>query len=399
MEALTTSRGMPLRVSSSTLDSEELDRTATEDEIKVIQSTQFGAFNGLHPQAANGNVLSPSRRSINSRAFPGGRGGTSLDDLEEGVLEKTNKDKLFSKWRNQALVSGLAYCLCSCSMILLNKLVLSGYNLNAGISLMFYQNLVSVVVICSLRASGTIATEPITWKLICIWFPVNLIFVGMLVSSIFSLKYINVAMVTILKNITNLITAVGEVYLFNKRHSSKVWGSLLLMVVSAICGGLTDLSFHRTGYAWQILNCFLTAAYSLTLRKVMDLAKQATKSGSLNEFSMVLLNNSLSLPLGLALALIFKEPDYLYNSPIIRLPMFWVVSTLSGLFGLAISFTSMWFLHQTGPTTYSLVGSLNKIPISMAGILLFKVPTSVSNLLSILFGLFAGVMFAKAKLS
>ncbi|KAA8543755.1 hypothetical protein F0562_022068 [Nyssa sinensis] len=33
----------------------------------------------------------------------------------------------------------------------------------------------------------------------------------------------------------------------------------------------------------------------------------------------------------------------------------------------------MWFLNQTGPTTYSLLGSLNKIPISIAGIVLFKV--------------------------
>lgn len=49
----------------------------------------------------------------------------------------------------------------------------------------------------------------------------------------------------------------------------------------------------------------------LTLRRVMDTAKQATKSGNLNEFSMVLLNNTLSLPLGLFLILVFNEIDYL----------------------------------------------------------------------------------------
>lgn len=38
--------------------------------------------------------------------------------------------------------------------------------------------------------------------------------------------------------------------------------------------------------------------------------------------------------------------------PLLRLPEFWFVMTLSGLLGLAISFTSMWFLHQTGATTY-----------------------------------------------
>lgn len=37
------------------------------------------------------------------------------------------------------VLSGTAYCLSSCSMILLNKIVLSSYDFNAGISLMFYQ--------------------------------------------------------------------------------------------------------------------------------------------------------------------------------------------------------------------------------------------------------------------
>jgi GDP-mannose transporter len=36
-------------------------------------------------------------------------------------------------------MSGLAYCISSSSMILLNKLLLSGYGLTGGISLMFYQ--------------------------------------------------------------------------------------------------------------------------------------------------------------------------------------------------------------------------------------------------------------------
>jgi GDP-mannose transporter len=46
----------------------------------------------------------------------------------------------------------------------------------------------------------------------------------------FSLKYINIAMVTILKNVTNILTAIGELYLFRKRQSSKVWTAMFVMV-------------------------------------------------------------------------------------------------------------------------------------------------------------------------
>ncbi|XP_042487725.1 GDP-mannose transporter GONST1-like [Macadamia integrifolia] len=323
-------------------------------------------------------------------------------DLEDGKVDKDREKTIHNnrvvKIHNQALLSGLAYCISSCSMILVNKFVLSSYDFRAGISLMLYQNLISVVIISILSFLGIISTEPLTWKLIRVWLPVNVIFVGMLITSMFSLTYINVAMVTVLKNVTNVITAVGEMYLFKKHHDSRVWVALFLMIISAISGGITDLSFHAIGYMWQMINCFLTASYSLTLRRVMDTAKQVTRSGNLNEFSMVLLNNILSLPLGILLIFVFNEVDFLYNTPLLKMPMFWLVLTSSGLLGLAISFTSMWFLHQTGATTYSLVGSLNKIPLSIAGILIFNVQTNLENCASILFGLLAGVIFARAKM-
>ncbi|CAL4928166.1 unnamed protein product [Urochloa decumbens] len=304
-------------------------------------------------------------------------------DVFDTLIQK-QQSKLGNK--TGPLLSGICYCIASCSMILLNKVVLSGYNFDAGISLMLYQNFVCVVILLILELFHVITTEELTWKLIKVWIPVNLIFIGMLVTGMYSLKYINVAMVTILKNMTNIITAIGELYIFRKSQNKKVWAALFLMIVSAVCGGVTDLSFHLIGYTWQILNCFLTAGYSLTLRRLMDTAKQSTKSGSLNEVSMVLLNNALSIPFALILVVVFNEWEYVCQAEVITEPMFWVVATASGLLGLAISFSSVWFLHQTGPTTYSLVGSLNKIPISVAGILLFNVPVSVENFCSIVFG-------------
>lgn len=122
----------------------------------------------------------------------------------------------------------------------------------------------------------------------------------------FSLKYINIAMVTILKNVTNILTAIGELYMFRKHQNQKVWTAMFFMVndtycitlakiyfftvtcndsfkfhslhlklypisqrlcnlqiISAISGGITDLSFDATGYAWQTVNCVLTASYSV----------------------------------------------------------------------------------------------------------------------------------------
>ncbi|KAF3795588.1 GDP-mannose transporter [Nymphaea thermarum] len=263
----------------------------------------------------------------------------SVDDegLDNGLDEKGDEKRTHGAERkSHALISGSCYCVCSCSMILLNKVVLSTYGFDAGVSLMLYQNLVAVIIILILSAFGVVTTEKLTWRLVRVWVPVNMIFIGMLITGMYSLKYINVAMVTILKNVTNILTAIGDTYIFRRHQNAKVWAALFFM---------------------------------LTLRRVMDVAKQATRSGSLNEVSMVLLNNLLSLPFAIFLIISFNEWEYVYSLDMIRLPMFWVVATASGFLGLGISFTSMWFLHQTGPTTFSLVGSLNKIPLSVAGIL------------------------------
>ncbi|KAL2498665.1 GDP-mannose transporter GONST1 [Abeliophyllum distichum] len=158
-------------------------------------------------------------------------------DVESGKLEENRERPLRSKnvntIHNQALLSGFAYCISSCSMILVNKFVLSSYDFNVGISLMLYQNFFAVIVVSILSFLGIITTEPLTWRLIKVWLPVNVIFVGMLITSMFSLKYINVAMVTVLKNVTNVMTAVGEMYLFNKHHDNRVWTALFLMPAAA----------------------------------------------------------------------------------------------------------------------------------------------------------------------
>ncbi|KAI9109172.1 hypothetical protein K1719_019795 [Acacia pycnantha] len=379
-----------------------------EPEVRILPSKLLldeeanavrGNLIGNHEQekiSTNNYSTNAERRALSDRFLKADKAALGYHDVhveeEERRLHRPVK-------KSGPLLSGTAYCISSCSMIMLNKIVLSSYNFNAGISLMFYQNLISTLIVVLLGLSGTVSVEKLNWKLVRVWIPVNLIFIGMLVSGMYSLKNINIAMVTVLKNVTNIITAIGELYLFQKGQNPKVWTALFLMIISAISGGITDLSFDAVGYAWQIINCILTASYSLTLRWVMDEAKKSTKSGSLNEVSMVLLNNLLSLPFAIILIFLLGEWDYVIHVEVIKLPMFWVFATASGLLGLSISFTSMWFLHQTGPTTYSLVGSLNKIPISIAGIIAFKVPLSLSSLFSILFGLFAGVFFARAKMS
>ena len=57
---------------------------------------------------------------------------------------------------------------------------------------------------------------------------------------------------TVLKNLSNLFTLCGDYYFFGRTYKANVWACVALMMLSAICGGITDLSFDATGYCWQV---------------------------------------------------------------------------------------------------------------------------------------------------
>ena len=151
-------------------------------------------------------------------------------------------------------------------------------------------------------------------------------------------------------------------------------------------------------YLWQLLNCALAAAYSLHLRGVMETVSKFTVNKTrLDEFSMVYLNNTLSLPPLLFITWATGEFAMLPSEPALQDPMFLLAGASSALLAFGISFASLWFLSTTMATTFGLVGSLNKIPLAVIGLVAFNQPWSLPNVASIAVGLVAGIVFVRAK--
>ena len=97
--------------------------------------------------------------------------------------------------------------------------------------------------------------EPFNPAVVRVWLPVNAIFVGMIGTSFWALQGLNVAMVTVLKNLTNLFTIGGDYAFYGRTYGVAVWACMALMLLSALCGAFTDLSFNANGYFWQMVNC------------------------------------------------------------------------------------------------------------------------------------------------
>ncbi|KAG5436877.1 hypothetical protein PCANB_001630 [Pneumocystis canis] len=71
---------------------------------------------------------------------------------------------------------------------------------------------------------------------------------------------------------------------------------------------------------------------------------------------------------------------------------------LSGIFSAGISYTSLWCVRVTSSTTYSMVGALNKLPISISGLIFFKTPATFSTVSAIILGFFSGILYTLEKI-
>jgi len=240
-----------------------------------------------------------------------------------------------------------------------------------------------------LKILGLITCEDISLPLVMKWLPTNFLFVAMLLSGSYALRFLSVPMVTVFKNFTTMFVTLGDFTYFGQPLSAGIVGSLTLMFLGSIVAAFNDLEFRLDGYIWMFINCIVGAGYVL----YMKIAMKGTK---LSEFGSVLYNNLLSVPMVLVLAWldgfegVLEYPQWSDTGFLLSI-------LFSGFSSVCISFASFWTVKTTSPTTYSVVGSLNKIPLTVVGVLVFQTPVSTLGGISIGIGLLGGVVYSYWK--
>jgi GDP-mannose transporter len=109
----------------------------------------------------------------------------------------------------------------------------------------------------------------------------------MIYTSTKALQFLSVPVYTIFKNLTIIVTAYGEVLWFGGSVTPSALFSFGLMVLSSVVAAWADiqhalygdgsktteateaLSTLNAGYMWMGINVFCTAAYLLSMRKVI----------------------------------------------------------------------------------------------------------------------------------
>lgn len=125
--------------------------------------------------------------------------------------------------------------------------------------------------------------------------------------------------------------------------------------------------------------------------------KRAQRETKLSEWGSAYYNNVLSIFVLSAMCLLNGEFFTFLSFPQLYDPTFLLLVAFSGAIGTALSLSVFWVVKVTSPTTYSMIGALNKIPVTFVSMVFFHLSLSNEAIFSLGVGLVAGVVYTWAK--
>jgi len=262
---------------------------------------------------------------------------------------------------------------------------------NLNFLLVVFQAVIAVIAVEFSKKMGWVEYPSFDKKTAQQWAPVNILFCAMLFTGMASLQHNSVPIVTVFKNITNIFTAAGDYYYFGSKVEFLVFVAFGVMLAGAIFAAKNDTAMTGLGLFWMAANCLSTSGYILYM-------KFATKTIKLSKFGMVFYNNVLCTLFLLPVTLYNGEMKTFLQTKAIHTPGYFIKNSFAGFVGFFLNFASLNCVHLTGPTTYAIVGSLNKIPTALLGWAVFDIQITSQTWFFIGVSMCGGFLFSYAKI-
>ncbi|CAN8068122.1 unnamed protein product, partial [Agarophyton chilense] len=284
------------------------------------------------------------------------------------------------------LLACVAYVTTSTSLTLANKLIFS-HSLDYPWALLSLQSVGVAVLLSVLRLARRSA--PVSLPLLRQIFAPCVLFTLYIFTNARALRAVSLPVLSVLKSLAPMGIALAERALFADRIAPSTAAAMLLIVVANAVTAVTDLHYDVVGYAWAMANVVINILYVLSLR--------ACLSNSFSPVQKTLHANLVAASLMLPIAFTTNQLlPFIQRFPASS-AVFRHVFVLSSFLAAAIGISIFWLVSVTSGSTLSFLGACNKFSVVLLAALLFHTEISALGWLSIMAGVFAGVLFALSK--
>ena len=284
------------------------------------------------------------------------------------------------------------YCVCSSSMLIVNKLAVHHVRAPAALTaVQFAATSLTVHLACALSLIDVDGYEPAKVKLFVVYV---LAFSSGTYCNMRVLMDANVETVIVFRACTPLAVCVFD-YIFHRRAlpSARSAGAMALIVFGAACYVLHDKTFMLRGvsaYFWVVL-WFVLLVFQLTYGKYL-----VSSIGLRSTWSAVLYTNTLSLVPTVALGAASSDISTLVHTD-------WTAASLSlvlfsCVLGVGISWSGFKCQSLLAATTYTVIGVINKLLTVLINTLIWDQHATPVGVASLIVCLLGGSLYEQAPL-
>lgn len=128
------------------------------------------------------------------------------------------------------LIAISSYFFASIAMTLVNKSLFEKYEFRGNLSLIFLQNVITLFGLHIFRSFRLMEYEELEKSKMKVWAPLTILFLLMLITGSYALRFLPVPIVVVFKNITTVFIAFGDWYIYG----DQVDGSTLFAIIAMV---------------------------------------------------------------------------------------------------------------------------------------------------------------------
>jgi len=287
------------------------------------------------------------------------------------------------KWISSSLFS-----MCSISMILCNKFLATHlHNMQLVILVQTAGACVCYAVCWRFLPSEETANFSLeTFKQV---YPLTLLFLGMLYTSIMSFKYLSVPSMVVYKNFTLVFTLVGDALLYSAVIVPKQVVCIFIMAIGALASSYEDMDFNLMGLSYITLNCMAQALFIL-------MSKHIQNKHDLSSWKVSACNNCLSSIALLVFMVVVEQENMasMYDMVALQDTTTRSILALSSFISALAGVCQFWCISCTSSFHVCVLGALNKAPVTVLGALIFTANISPSGWLLISVNIIAAAVYS-----
>lgn len=293
-----------------------------------------------HDKPSQANLLSPStiKQSI----------ATSARISKSGYNDLTLK-----------LFSALLYGVCSFSITVVNKIVLTSYSFPSSNILGIGQMIAILIILKCANLFRVVTIRKISMRNKKMW-TLATIYLCNLMTGLGGTKHLPLPMFIALRRFSIAMTAIGEFYLLHVKQTISIIMTIVAMIGGSFIAAASDLTFNLIGYLLVMAGNIFTAANVVFIKKTIE-------SHEINKHEILFYSALYTILPLTVLSYFTNNIDTLYNYKHWSEFGFIISFLASCVMGYLLMFSTILCTHYNSALTTTIVGTLKNILTTYVG--------------------------------